>query len=100
MRYDTPICFQRITPGEYDAKTGDYADDAVAETLRYASVMDTRTETMNLVYGEIRQGSLTVHIQNHYTDVFDRIRIGRKVYRVDYRRSLRVKESFVVSEVQ
>lgn len=100
MRYDTPICFQRITPGEYDAKTGDYADDTVAETLRYASVMDTRTETMRFVYGEIRQGSLTVHIQNHYPDTFDRIRIGSKVYSVDYRRRLRVKESFVVSEVQ
>lgn len=86
--------------GEYDAGTGDYVDDTVVETLRYASVMDTRTETMRLVYGEIRQGSLTVHIQNHYSDAFDRIRIGGKVYSVDYRRRLRVKESFVLSEVQ
>lgn len=100
MRYDTPIYFQRIKSGEYDVKTGDYADDTVVETLRYASVMDTRTETIRFVYGEIRQGSLTVHIQNHYLDTFDRIRIGSKVYSVDYRRRLRVKESFVVSEVQ
>lgn len=100
MRYDTPIYFQRIKSGEYDVKTGDYADDTVVETLRYASVMDTRTETMRFVYGEIRQGSLTVHIQNHYPDTFDRIRIGSKVYSVDYRRRPRVKESFVVSEVQ
>ncbi len=100
MRYDIPIYFQRIQPGEYDKSTGNYADDTVAETLRYASVMDTRTETMNLVYGEIQQDSLTVHIQNHYPDVFDRIRIGDKAYRVDYRRRLRVKESFVLSEVQ
>ena len=41
MRYDTPICFQRITPGEYDPDTGNYADDIVEETLRYASVMNT-----------------------------------------------------------
>lgn len=100
MRYDTPIYFQRIKSGEYDVKTGDYADDTVVETLRYASVMDTSTETMRFVYGEIRQGSLTVHIQNHYPDTFERIRIGSKVYSVDYRRRLRVKESFVVSEVQ
>lgn len=100
MRYDTPIYFQHIMRGEYDAGTGDYVDDTVVETLRYASVMDTRTETMRLVYGEIRQGSLTVHIQNHYSDAFDRIRIGGKVYSVDYRRRLRVKESFVLSEVQ
>lgn len=99
MRYDTPIYFQRITAGAYDPSTGNYADDAVVETARYASVMDTRDETKRLLYGEIRQGSLTVHIQNHYTDVFDRIRIGEKVYAVDYRRRLRVKETFIVSEV-
>ena len=100
MRYDTPIYFQRISSGEYDANTGNYADDNVTETMRYASVMDTRTETMRLVYGEIRQGSVTAHIQNHYTEPFDRIRIGDTVYSVDYRRRLRVKESFVLSEVQ
>lgn len=99
MRYDTPIYFQRITAGVYDPATGDYADDTVVETVRYASIMDTRTETMNLLYGEIRQGSLTIHIQNHYIGVFDHIRIGGKVYRGDYRRCLRTKETFIVSEV-
>ena len=99
MRYDTPVYFQHITAGVYDPSTGNYGDDTVAETLRYASVMDTRTETMNLLYGEIRQGSLAVHIQNHYAGIFDRIRIGGKVYRVDYRRCLRTKETFIISEV-
>ena len=100
MRYDTPIYFQRVTPGEYNPATGDYGEDTAVETLRYASVMDTRTETMRLVYGEIRQGSMTAHVQNHYTAPFDQIRIGDKRYRVDYRRRFRVKESFVLSEVQ
>lgn len=99
MRYDTPIYFRRVTAGTYDPETGNYSSDTVTEAARYAAVMDTRTETMQLVYGEIRQGSLTVHIQNHYTDPFDRIRIGEKHYRVDLRRQLRVKESFVLSEV-
>lgn len=99
MRYDTPIYFQTITAGPYDSETGDYGKDTIAETVRYAAVMDTRTETMQLVYGEIRQGSLTVQIQNHYRKPFDRIRIGTKQYRVDFRRRLRVKESFVLSEV-
>lgn len=99
MRYDTPIYFQRITAGEYDAETGNYAEDIVSETPRFASVMDTRTETMRLVYGAIRQGSMTVHIQNRYSHPFDRIRIGEKRYAVDYRRRLRTKETFVLSEV-
>ena len=31
-----------------------------------ASVMDTRAEIMQIVYGGIRQGSVTVQLQNHY----------------------------------
>ena len=100
MRYDTPVYFQKITPGEYDPKAGNYADDAVEETLRYASVMDTGTETMIQVYGSIKQGSLTIQIQNHYTEPFDRIRVADTVYGVDYSRKLRTKHVFVVSEVQ
>lgn len=100
MRYDTPVYFRRILPGAYNTETGDYSADAFEETEVYASVMDTRTETMRLVYGEIRQGSKTIHLQNHYTDPFDQIRIGDKLYAVDYKRTLRVKQGFVLSEVQ
>ena len=100
MRYDVPIYFQQLVQGKYDVKTGDYAEDYVSETMRYAGVMDTRTETMRLVYGGIRQGSLTAHIQNHYAENFDRIRVGEKIYTVDFSRKLRTKQSFVLSEVQ
>lgn len=100
MRYDTPIYFQRLTQGEYDESTGNYENDQIEETEVMASVMDTQTETMKLVYGDIRQGSLTLTIQNHFDQTFDNIRIGNKVYRVDRTRRLRVKQSFIVSEVQ
>ena len=99
MRYDTPVFMQMITSGEYDTNTGDYEDEHVSETELMASVMDTGTETMQLVYGRLKQGSLTVHLQNHYHDPFDRIRIGKKIYTVDMSRRLRTKQSFVVSEV-
>lgn len=100
MRYDTPIFFRTVTPGDYDESTGNYGDDEVSETKAMASVMDTQTETMKLVYGDIRQGSLTLTIQNHYDKIFDNIRVGDKIYRVDRTRRLRVKQSFIVSEVQ
>lgn len=100
MRYDKQVYFQRITPGEYDPDTGNYADDIVEETLRYASVMNTGEDTLRLVYDGPKQGSLTIQIQNHYTEPFDRIRVGEKVYSVDYSRELRTKHVFVVSEVQ
>lgn len=100
MRYDTPVYFQRITPGEYDPNTGNYGDDTVEETLRYASVMNTGEERLKLVYDGPKQGSLTIQFQTHYTEPFDRIRVGKKIYRVDYSRELRTKHVFVVSEVQ
>lgn len=100
MRYDTPIYFQSVKSGAYNADTGDYEPDTVSETCRYASVMDTGTETLRLIYGEIRQGSKTVHLLTPYTDPFSRIRIGRKIYRADHRQDFRTKQAFVVSEVQ
>ena len=100
MRFDTPIYFQRITPGKYNASTGNYGDDTPSETLRYASVTDTKEQTLLLVYGAIKEGSFTVRLQNHYEEPFDQIRIGKKIYKVDSSRKLRVKQTFVVSEVQ
>lgn len=100
MRYDTPVYFQKITPGEYDPNTGDYGADKIQEAEIYASVMDTRSEMLRLVYNGPMQGSLTIQLQNHYTEEFDRIRVGNLIYKVDYTRRLRVKQTFVVSEVQ
>lgn len=100
MRYDTPVYFQKITPGEYNTATGDYGEPTITETEIYASVMDTRSEMMRLVYNGPMQGSLTIQLQNHYTEPFDRIRVGDLVYKVDYTRRLRVKQTFVVSEAQ
>nr|DAY68365.1 MAG TPA: head closure knob [Caudoviricetes sp.] len=100
MRYDTPIYFQKITQGEYDPATGDYREDTVDETCVMASVTDTRTETMQVVYGSIQQGSLTIRLQNHYDYPFDLIRVKEKCYKVDYLRKMRNKQSFIVHEVQ
>lgn len=104
MRFDTPIYFQRIVPGKYDATTGNYGADAITEVQKYASVTHSGTETLQLVYGELRQGSLTIRLQSHYSAPFDRIRIGEeehaKYYRVDMERKLRNMQVFVVSEVQ
>lgn len=55
--------------------------------------------TMMLVYSGIKEGSLTIHLQNHYDRPFDRIRVGNKTYGVDFSRKLRTKQVYVVSEV-
>lgn len=100
MRYDTPIYFQRITQGEYDPDTGNYGEDVIQENMVFASVMDTGANTMTLVYGNVKEESLTIQLQNHYQEAFDQIRIENKIYRVDFSRKLRVKQTFVVSEVK
>lgn len=100
MRFDTLIYFQRVSGGEYDPNTGNYAPDTVTETPCFADVTDSSEQTLRLVYGEIRQGSLTVRLQTHYTNPFDRIRIGDKLYKVDSSRLLRIMHVLVVSEVQ
>lgn len=88
-----------LTPGEYDPATGNYGEDTISEDMKSASVMDTGTNTMMLVYSGIKEGSLTIHLQNHYDRPFDRIRVGNKTYGVDFSRKLRTKQVYVVSEV-
>ena len=100
MRFDTPVYFQRVISGDYDATTGNYGPDVVHETKIYASVTNTGTETLKIVYGGLKQNSLTLRLQNHYNAPYDRIRINDKLYNVDRSRKLRIKHTFVVSEVQ
>lgn len=97
MRYDTPVYFQSIEPGEYNADTANYEGDKTVETKRFASVTDSGTETLKLVYGGIKQGSKVLRLQTPYNANFVSVRIGSKVYNVDFSRH---KKIFVISEVQ
>lgn len=100
MRYDTPIYFEKISPGVYDETVGDYGDPVVVSTKRLAAVVNTSEKQMHLIYGGIREGSKTISLLNAYGDVFDRIRVGSKLYAVDRRIFLRTKQAFVCSEIQ
>lgn len=100
MRFDVPVYFQTVKQGEYDASTGNYGEDIIEETKKDADVTSAGVETLNLVYGGIKQGAVVIRLQNHYNKPFDRIRIGDKIFRVDFRRKLRRKHVFVASEVQ
>ena len=97
MRFNKPIFFQRIVQGVYDERTGNYGEDITTEEKRYADITNSGVETLKLIYGELKQGSLTIRLQRPYTGAFDRIRIGDKVYSVDFSRG---GKTFVVSEVQ
>ena len=100
MRFDTPVYFQFVMRGEYDENTGDYADDVVVEEMVFADVTNAGEKAMTLHYGRIKEGALVVRLQNHYKNTFHRIRIGDKLYNVDFCRNLSLKQTFIVSEVQ
>ena len=97
MRYDTPIFFQSVKPGEYDTETHNYGEDIITEEKRFASVTDTGSEQITLIYGKLKQGSLTIRLQRPYKEPFNKIRVGKKIYNVDFARH---SKAFVVSEVQ
>jgi hypothetical protein len=97
MRFTTAVYFQNAVEGEYNENTGNYNADTVTEVKKYASVTDSGIETVRLVYGELKQGSLTIRLQQPFKGVFNRIRIGDKLYNVDFSSC---DKTFVVSEVQ
>lgn len=100
MRFDTKIYFVQETAGTYDAETGDYGESSTQRTPQLANVTDASTDTMQLVYGHIKQGALVIRIQGEAPSPFDYIEIGGKPYRVDASRRLRRLTTFTVSEVQ
>ena len=98
MRYDRKAIFQQVEEQYLD--TGDYAERVVEEHTEYCSVAYTDLQTMHLVYGAIRQGSLTIHLQNYIGYTFNRIVIDGKKYVVDDAIDLRFKKVYVISEWQ
>ena len=97
MRYVIPVFFQRKEPGTFDTETHNFSADQVTEEMRYADITNTGTDTLQLVYGTIKQQSLTVRLQRPYNEPFDNIRIGSKIYAVGFSRD---NKAFVINEVQ
>lgn len=98
MRYATPIYFVKENEPVYDNNTGDYGD---AETIKHevwANVSDTGTERMQLIYGALKQGAITVRIQGKYEEAFDYIEVDDKKYKVDAFRTFRNDQTFNLSE--
>lgn len=99
MRYDTPIELIQIQRGDYDPKTGNYPDSMTVTGVVYGSVMNAGADLQNFVYNRLKKGSLVIQLQNHIPTLPDRIRVAGRLYSVDFVRTLRTKETLVVSEV-
>ena len=99
MRYDKLIYFVNETDGAYDPATGDYGAPTVHELTAWADITDTGTQALTLVYGGLKQGALTIRIQDKVSP-FDYIRIAGRKYKADMIRTLPHGQTFIVSEVQ
>lgn len=100
MRFDKEIYMQSAPKRIYDETSGDYIEEKGQENKLYADVTDAKSETINIIYGQIKQGVLVIRLQNHYTGPYEFIRIGSKRYKVDYERKLSRMHVLIVSEVQ
>lgn len=100
MIYNTIVAFYKLDAKTYDPSTGDYTGfdyDYVKWVM--AAVMDTKTEMVKLVYGDLKQESKTIIIQGYMDEPFTFIIIDGEFYKCDYRRRLKNKETFIVHEV-
>ena len=98
MRYDQKIYFVKEGEEEYDYDTGNYtAGEPIKEEV-WANVSDTGTERMQLIYGALKQGAITVRIVGKYEKEFDYIEVEGKKYNVDAFRTFRNDQAFNLSE--
>ena len=98
MRYDQRIYFVKEGEDEYDYDTGDYVTTEPVKHEAWANVSDTGTERMQLIYGALKQGAITVRIVGKYDKEFDYIQVGDKRYNVDAFKTFRNDQSFNLSE--
>ena len=98
MRYSTPIYFVKEGEDEYDYATGDYIATEPIKHEAWANVSDTGTERMQLIYGALKQGAITVRIQGKYDETFDYIEADGKEYNVDAFRIFMNDQAFNLSE--
>lgn len=99
MRYDTEIFFQNVSQGEYDPETGDYGDPIIQETGRDAAVYSYSASAQMKDFGKLMGEMVKVHFQNDYTDSFDRVRIGDRIYEAFDRSHMRVKGALILRRV-
>lgn len=98
MRYDKLVKFQMVD-SVYTNK-GDYEEQIINEYTEYASIVDTDFQTMAIVYGGIKQGSITLHLLNKVKYDFNRIVYEDKVYTVDQVINQRTKQAYILSQWQ
>ena len=83
MRFDKVIFLVEKGTSKFDYETGNTKVDDPIKKKFYASISDTGTERMSLLYGGVRQNALTVTLKNINLQNIDYIEIDGKKYNID-----------------
>lgn len=94
MRYNEPIYFVDEA-AEYDYETGNNKT-VQTKTLAYAHVSAQTKSQVQLAYGGLKQGALTVRIQNKHTAPFKHIEYAGRKYTVTDSKTFRREQVFHV----
>lgn len=89
MRHDRVIKLIKLPEEVYDDTTGDYTVGPGVEVEKLAHISDTGTQSMNLLYGKIREGAKTFRLKGELVAPFDYIQFGNDIYDVTMRRDVR-----------
>lgn len=96
MRFDKEIYFVTETTA-YNYDTGNYDDLHVTKVKRFANITNQSEQRMAIAYGNIEQDSLTIRLQNTYSEPFDYIEYNGKKYRVTSQRTVERRHILQVS---
>ncbi len=100
MRYDKQVYFVKEGTKTYDPNTGDYTVSKPIKTMKWANISDAGTETLKILFGEIKQGTKIIRLKNNYKEPFDYIEIDGEKYTSTLKREYRMGCAFYVGESQ
>lgn len=98
MRYDKKIYFVKEGEDVYDYDTGNYTAGEPIKEEAWSNVSDMGTQHQTLIFGALKQGALTIRIQNKHEQPFDYIEVDGQPYDVASTRTFRHDQAFEVSE--
>ena len=98
MRYDKAVTFIKLNQ-TYNTTTGNYDETEEIIGTDYASVVSTDFQLSRIVYGGVKEGSITVTLQNGFAKPYDYIKVNGRKYRVDQSFILYVKQALICSEM-
>jgi len=100
MRFNDKVVFVQEGEETYNPNTGNYDLGEPTEMVEWANVSDSGMERSSMLYGDVKEGALTIRLRYVPPDDYDYIKYKNKKYVVDLFRQFKGKSTLSVSEKQ